>query len=589
MKKPLTFLSYGVLITLVVMCTSKKDVEQSKSVTEIVDSLSNDYWQREQKTGRSFSFSDPIFPEQLYKGTRQDFFEDSVYFSFIQKKLSAINPSDLSGEMRTDYDLLEWIASIRLESTKYYDNYFPPITPYAFNLGGDELLFKSLKFTSTEDLIRYVHLLEEYKSKLSWSIKKLRYQSTLGIRLPKKEIELTAEFLKSFQAPASSLSFYVDVSRLAKIDSSLRKGFQTKVSTSLEKDVKPLFDSLVNYLSSDYLLKAPEAVGLAQYPNGKEYYKYLVRWHTSTNLTPEEIHKLGRNQVEQISLILDSIRKTTGFKGTRKGFFKFLQTDKRFFAKTPDEVGFRLKGYLSKMDQKISTVISIKPKAGYDVRRLPLAAEPGMTFGYYAPPSETDSIGIYFYNGSKLDKRSLTQISSIAYHEIMPGHHWQVGLQIENDSTSTLQKNFFSNAFAEGWGDYSAYLGIELGLYSDPYDYCGRLLMDMFISLRLVVDTGMNYLGWSWEQATAFMQEYSVESEEQIKTETLRYSSDIQGQALGYKIGSLKIIEFRNKYKKKLGDKFNLIKFHDTLLKGGALPLDVLEKKLDREFGINNY
>ncbi len=587
MRKILILISCAALSIFAMMCTSKKEAVHSRSSSEIVDSVANDYWQREQRTGRSISWSDPIFPDQLYKGTRQDFKDDSIYFLSILKKLNDLDKSGLSKERTIDYDLLEWLATLRLESTQFYNNTFPLITPYSYNLSGEELMFQHLRFSETEDLNHYLHLLDEFEAKLIANLEKLDYLAKLGIRLPKAEVELTVDFLKSYQSPASSLSFYVSTLRLEDIDSTLQKDFQAKVITAIDEKIKPGFDSLVTYLRGDYLKEAPDAVGLAQYPNGKEYYRYLVRWQTSTNLTPEEIHQKGQQKVRRISEEIDSIRKSTGFKGTRKEFYKFLQTDKRFLAVTPDEVGSKLKGHLSRMDKKISTLISIKPKAGYDVRRLALAAEPGMTFGYYSPPSNVDSLGIYYYNGSKLDQRSLISSASLAYHEIIPGHHWQISIQYENDSVSTMRRNFNSNAFAEGWGDYSAHLGTELGLYTDPYDYCGRLLMDMLISVRLVVDTGMNYLGWSREQAAAFMNESVIESEEQIKTEILRYSCDIQAQALGYKIGSLRLIELRKKYKNRLGDKFDVIKFHDTVLNCGSLPLDVLEKVLDREFGVN--
>jgi uncharacterized protein (DUF885 family) len=269
-----------------------------------------------------------------------------------------------------------------------------------------------------------------------------------------------------------------------------------------------------------------------------------------------------------------------------KAFYSFLQKDKRFLASTPDEVGERIKKPLVRMDSVIHRLISVRPQAGYDVRRLAPALEPAMTFGNYLPPAGDEPLGVYYYNGSKLDQRPLTSVASLAFHEIIPGHHWQVSLQSENKSLSEFRQNMMVTAYSEGWGDYASYLGIELGLFDDPYDYCGRLLMDMFISVRLVVDTGMNYLGWSREQAMDFMRAHLIESEEQINTESIRYSCDIQGQALGYKIGSLKLIELRNKYQTVLGEKFDVIKFHDAILRNGNLPLSVLEKSLDREFGV---
>ncbi|MFN8691853.1 MAG: DUF885 domain-containing protein, partial [Cyclobacteriaceae bacterium] len=223
---------------------------------------------------------------------------------------------------------------------------------------------------------------------------------------------------------------------------------------------------------------------------------------------------------------------------------------------------------------------------GYDIRRLSPELEPAITFGNYLPPTEVEPLGIYYFNGSKLEQRPLTSAASLAFHEIMPGHHWQICLQSENTHLSEFRKNTYVTAYLEGWGEYASWLGIELGLYRDPYDYCGRLLMDMFISVRLVVDTGMNDLGWSREQAMDFMRAHVIESDEQIKTESIRYSCDIPAQALGYKIGSLKLIALRKKYQTALGSNFNVVRFHDAILRTGNLPLAVLEKALDREFGV---
>lgn len=574
-----------IIVTFLLACTNKETPQNEK--VELA-SLSRHYWGRELRTARAATYNGGKFPlpETLYGGTRQDFKDDSVYFADLLEKLRNIDVTKLPSSALVDYDLLKWIAEMRLEATHHYNNVFPNVTPYASQFSSADMALKQAAFDTKADVTQYLKLLDQYSEVQKSELAKLRSMEANGIRLARPVIELTLGLIKTWRVEPTKHGYYPQSGRLKKLDSSLQKSFQMKASLILSQNIIPNYDSLTDYLSGSYRTRASETVGLGQYPGGKAYYRHLVKWHTTTNLTPETIHEIGKKQVAIISKKLDSIRKATRFKGNMKAFYNFLQKNNRFLATTPDEVGARLKKPLRRMDTAIHRLISLKPKAGYDVRRLPLALEPAMTFGYYSPPTGDEPLGVYYYNGSKLDKRPLTTVASLAFHEITPGHHWQNVLQTENKELSELRQNSWTTAYAEGWGDYASHLGIELGLYDDPYDYCGRLLMDMFISVRLVVDTGMNYFGWSRHQAMEFMHAHLIESDDQINTESIRYSCDIPGQALGYKIGSLKLIELRQKYQSALGKDFSVVKFHDAILQMGNLPLAVLEKSLDREFGI---
>lgn len=574
-----------IIAIFILACSDKQTMRNEKAT---IDSLGQHYWNRELKTGRAILLtgSKSPLPEKLYGGTREDFNDDSVYFSALLQKLKAIDTTKLTSTSLVDYDLLQWIAEMRLEATRHYDNVFPAVTPYASNSLSTDLILKQAAFETEADAMQYLKLLDQYSEVQMSELEKLRDMEARGIRLALPEIELTLGLLKAWQVEPIKHGYYPQSSRLQKLDSSQRKSFQEKAALILSQKVIPHHDSLASYLGGSYRTHALKTVGLGQYPGGKAYYRFLVKWHTTTNLTPEEIHAIGKKQVTSIVRKLDSIRVATGFAGDRKAFYRFLQQDKRFLASTPEEVAERLKGPLRTMDTAIHRLISLKPKASYDIRRLSPELEPAMTFGVYLPPSGNEPLGIYYFNGSKLNQRPLTSAPSLAFHEITPGHHWQVNLQMENTTISEFRKNMTITAYSEGWGDYASWLGIELDLYQDPYDYCGRLLMDMFISVRLVVDTGMNYLGWSREEAMDFMRAHLIESDAQINTETIRYSCDIPAQALGYKIGSLKLIALRNKYQSALGKEFNVVRFHDAILRNGNLPLAVLEKVLDREFGI---
>jgi uncharacterized protein (DUF885 family) len=201
-----------------------------------------------------------------------------------------------------------------------------------------------------------------------------------------------------------------------------------------------------------------------------------------------------------------------------------------------------------------------------------------MTFGYYQVPTASDTMGHYFYNGSKLSERNLLFAAALVFHELDPGHHFQFALQAENAGLPAFRREAAYTAFTEGWGEYASSLAGEMGMYDDAYDLYGRLLMDMFLSCRLVVDTGMNYFGWSRERAMEFMRERLLDSETQLNTETLRYAVDLPGQALAYKMGSRKLAEMRDHARATLGDRFDYRTFHDAILKTGAMPLSIVEE-----------
>jgi uncharacterized protein (DUF885 family) len=258
-----------------------------------------------------------------------------------------------------------------------------------------------------------------------------------------------------------------------------------------------------------------------------------------------------------------------------------LRTDPRFLAKTPDEVGERLMAALHRIEPQIPRWFLRKPRAPYGVRRLGAESEGSWTFGYYQQPSATDPQGTYYYNGSKLDQRPLVDAAALIYHELLPGHHFQIALQLENKALPAFRRSSFPTAFVEGWGEYASNLGIEMGVYDDPYALYGRLAADMMLTTRLVVDTGMNALGWPRSRAMDLMRDNCLISDTQIETETLRYSASIPGQALAYKIGSSKIQELRLRAEKELGERFDIRRFHDAVLSHGALPMAVLEAHID--------
>jgi uncharacterized protein (DUF885 family) len=350
----------------------------------------------------------------------------------------------------------------------------------------------------------------------------------------------------------------------------------------LADEVNPALDSLVAYMAGPYRAAAPKGVGLSQYRDGKEYYRYLVRWHTTTAISPEELFRTGEREIDSLKRELDGVRRQVGFAGTLAEFQASLRNNPRYFAKTPDEVGARLMAFAATMEPKLDSLFGRRPKAPYGVARLAPELEPVMTYGYYDAPVPNRQRGIYFYNGSKLEERNLGMAEGLTYHELAPGHHFQFSLQRENENLPRLRRESYFTAHGEGWGDYASMLGADAGLYQDPYSRAGRLMMEMMLASRLVLDVGMNYYGWSLERARTFMREHTLETETQIASETLRYGVDIPGQALAYRMGSLTIRRIREDAKRTLGPRWDVKGFHDLVLLAGSMPLDVLREHVQR-------
>jgi uncharacterized protein (DUF885 family) len=335
-------------------------------------------------------------------------------------------------------------------------------------------------------------------------------------------------------------------------------------------------------VEGEYAQAAGDVVGAARFPDGTEYYRFAVRRSTTLDVAPEEVHRIGNEMVAELEAAMESARAEVGFTGTREEFHKLLRTDPQFFPKTADEVGERLMAAASAMEAKLDGLFERRPQAPYGVKRLEAALEGSQTYGYYDPPTPQEPRGIYFYNGSRLDQRSWIGLAAISLHETVPGHHFHIARQLENTSLPDIRRNGMHGAYTEGWGSYASYLGEEAGIYQDPYSRYGMYVLEIFLASRLVVDTGMNALGWSLEQGRAYQLDHTLESETQIASESLRYSTDMPAQALAYQMGKRKLLELRRRAEESLGDRFDVRRFHEAILAPGSLPLAVLERHVER-------
>ena len=575
------------LVTLGIAIPNSSGRERSAAVavantrsSGVLANAEKDYWEFLQKRSLDLRLELGLPIEELPDLSETRAREDAEYGVELVQRLRGLREVELSHEESLSLAMLREEGRNLLDSHRDYWLTFP-VTPYASPMRVVHQVFTSWRFRTPEDLDRYVRLLSRYPAFVRQMEEKLRAQAKRGIRVPKPETVLVAETCRAvIGEPAESL-FFVRSERLDQEPEQDRATFAKRVEGLISSRINPALESLASYVAGDYAAKAPSAVGLGQYPGGRAYYQRLVRFHTTLDVTPEEVHRLGLAEVDRLNGELGEIQAAVGFQGTLAEFRRHIRIDPRFVPKTADEIGERLLAAQKHIEAKIPFYFGKTPSAPAGIRRLSPDLERGMTYGFYQAPTASDPRGYYYYNGSSLADRSLLSAAALIYHELVPGHHFQICLQKENSDLPSFRREAAWTAYTEGWGEYASSLAGEMGMYEDPYDRAGRLVMDAFLCARLVVDTGMNALGWSRARAVAYMKENTLESDTQIATETLRYSCDIPGQALAYKMGAAKIRDLRARAQRALGPSFDIRRFHDVVLGSGPMPMAVLERHVD--------
>jgi uncharacterized protein (DUF885 family) len=498
--------------------------------------------------------------------------------TFIQR-IDKVDREDINHSDDLTLSMMRQYLQTIVDGLPHYWNGFS-ITPYKFGWQGRSMqqVFLTYQFKSDDELESYLFLMDEYAGHLDQQLEKLKGQDDRGIRLPKPELPLVMGLLNEYKNSLEAT--FVPVSnRLEKFDSQHQETIMSSIREKISTEISPSLANLIEFLYSDYKMRMPEDVGAYQYPGGKDYYNYMIEYHTNSGLTAKEIHEIGLKRVEELYEEMAQIRGKLGFEKGQPAFHKKIMNDPYFIAKTPADVEKRYMDYMERIEPRISTLFSSNPKAPYGVKRLDQALEGAMTFGYYQVPTHNNEIGQYRYNGSDLKNRPMLWSGPLIYHELAPGHHFQINLNMENESIHKIRKdmNLYNASITEGWGNYAAFLAEEIGMLNKPLDQYGWLVFQMFFYNRLVLDTGMNALGWSLEDARVFMRKHTFATEAEIQTETLRYSVDMPGQALAYALGMDRLVLMRNNMKSQLGDQFDIRDFHDAALKEGAMPLNILE------------
>lgn len=499
--------------------------------------------------------------------------------------------SSLNESQKLSYDILEWFLQDQVEGIKFmYHNY--PLN----QLGGVQSQLPSFMASihyigNKKDAENYIARLSKFGIRFNQELEGLRIREEKKIIPPKFVIEKVLTEMRNFtnQKPKENIlytSFDEKVKKLSDISDSDKPKLYADVEHEITNTVYPAYKKLIVYFEQ-LEPKATTDDGVWKLPDGDAYYRYMLKSNTTSDMTPEQVHELGLKEVDRIHAEMRSILDNVGLTGeTISQRMNELRNDPRFqYPQTDDGRKQCINDYqniINEVDRGITKVFDIRPKVGVKVERVPEFKEAGSSGAYYEPASMDGARpGVFFANLRDLKEVPKWSMRTLAYHEAIPGHHFQIGIQQELKGVPTFRKVLPFTAYIEGWALYAERLAWEEGFEKDPYSDLGRLQDELLRATRLVCDTGIHYKHWTREQAIQYMKDNTGIGELEITSEVERYIVS-PGQACAYKVGQLKILELREKAKKELGSKFDIKDFHDVVLKNGAMPLQILEQQVDR-------
>jgi uncharacterized protein (DUF885 family) len=438
-------------------------------------------------------------------------------------------------------------------------------------------------FNTVEDYDNWLKRVDDYISFLDTSISMMKEGMSKNIVLPKvlaqKMIPQLNEFILN---PVKDHLFYMPIISMPEsINEEEHHRISDEYSNMIINKLKPKYKELKQFLVNEYLPACRETSGIGALPNGPETYNYLIKLHTTTTMSADQIHELGKNEVARILVEMEDAKNKIGFEGDIKAFFECVRNSPEQMPFTdPKQVIDNFNSIKERINKTLDQVFELKPKADFVMRRTEAFREASASAEYVPGTKDASRAGIFYVPIPDVRKYNKYSDEALFLHEAIPGHHYQLSLQQENTELPEFLHPESMGVFVEGWALYAESLGRELGLYKDPIQYFGMLSMEMHRAIRLVVDTGIHSKGWTREQAIQYSLDNEAESEESVIAEIERYMAT-PGQALSYKIGQLKIRELRTKAETKLGDKFSVTEFHNQVLNSGSLPLVLLEAKID--------
>jgi uncharacterized protein (DUF885 family) len=508
------------------------------------------------------------------------------FYQNYKDRLSAIDRNALDEEDQLSYDIIAFNCDLGLERLRFKEHLMPLNQFWSLPLMVGQLASGSSfqPFKTVEDYENWLSRLDDYIEWCDTAIVNMRKGMAEGYVLPKILVQRVIPQIREFDhGPVADHHFYAPVKKMPQSFSPedrerLARAYEEMVS----QKIIPVHKRLADFIEKEYLSACRESAGISEIPNGREYYQFLIKYYTTTDMTADEVFQLGQREVERITREMEAVMKETGFEGDLKEFFDHLRTREELMPfNSAEEVIAHFNEIHERMKPHLDKLFDKKPKTPFEVRRTEAFREASASAEYNPGSMDGTRPGIFYVPVPDPKGYNILSDEDLFLHEAIPGHHYQISLQQENDSLPAFRKLLGNSAYIEGWALYAESLGKELGLYTDPYQYFGMLSGEMHRAIRLVVDAGMHTQGWTREQAIQYSLDHEAETEASIIAEIERYMA-IPGQALSYKIGQLKIRELRNRAEAAFGEDFNIGEFHNKVLETGTVPLNLLEDKIDR-------
>ncbi|WP_444911545.1 DUF885 domain-containing protein [Microbulbifer sp. PAAF003] len=493
-----------------------------------------------------------------------------------------IDQSDLPAEQQLDYQLLYQDLLGEVKGFQFPDHLQPLTHMSGIQRSIPEVINSMPKRTAT-DYETIISRLERLPILIEQTQGLMRRGLRKGVTPPQITLRDLPRQIRALvpAAPEQSPLLTAFNQMPEAIPATKRKSLQQRAYAIYSKQLVPAWQGMAEFVERKYIPEAQVDTALTSRPDGLRWYAHKVEENTTTDLSPEEIHRIGLAEVKRIRGEMDRVIQKTGFQGDFKAFTEFLRTDPRFYHTSREGLLRDYRDIAKRIDAELPALFGTLPRLPYGVKPIPSYSEQSQTTAYYLPGSnEAGRAGIFFANTYNLPSRPKWEMEALTVHEAMPGHHLQIALAQEQTDIHPLRRMTLYTAFVEGWGLYSESLGYDLGLYKNPYSEFGALTYDMWRAVRLVVDTGMHQLGWSREEAIEYFMENSAKPLHDVTVEIDRYLV-WPGQALAYKLGQLKIKELRAEAEETLDSNFDIRSFHDALLGSGALPLNILEERMD--------
>ena len=532
----------------------------------------------------------PEFATYLGDPRGQDRWSDNSEAAFLQRQLDqqeyldaleSITRENLSASEQINFDLLLKQTEQGIEAQQFPDEFLP-----INQMGGPQQsvaqLMAIMQPKNIADYNNMIARLETVPDSIEQTIAWMRKGMKAGITPPAITLrDVPQQIRNQLVDDAEQSPMLTAFNKFpASIDSLQQESLKKQAIAAFRDKVAPAFEKLLQFIENEYLPAARQSIALGDLPNGKAWYAFNVKQRTTTDLSPEEIHKIGLSEVKRIRTQMEEVIKSTDFEGSFDEFLNYLRSDPEFYHTSKEELLSEYRDIAKRADPEMMKMFGKLPRTPYGIKAVPSYAEKSQTTAYYQPGSvKAGRAGIFYANTYALNTRPRWEMEALTLHEAVPGHHHQLALQDELEDVPWFRRVARYTGFVEGWGLYSESLGEEMGFYKDPYSKFGQLTYEMWRAIRLVVDTGMHQMGWSRQQAIDYFMANAGKQEHDVVVEIDRYIV-WPGQALAYKIGELKIKELRAWATAELGDNFDIRSFHDAVLENGSIPLSVLEENI---------